>query len=166
MTEVLILGIVFLTTFAFVIGYTVDQRSRYSAWQRIVDARRDLVLHETALSSSTTSDVVVLETNLDRHWALEGRVRESLLLLKLAEIETEAGRVLDDKLGPARRQLFQLRSELKDHGFWTDEDLETFDRAMKVRNSIVHGGSNDTSVAASDVPAKALDRILAKLRTA
>jgi hypothetical protein len=66
--------------------------------------------------------------------------RTAALLLDIARIEARANDELARRYGGARpRSLFELRAELRRAGIWTDDDVKSFDRALTIRNRIVHG---------------------------
>lgn len=62
-----------------------------------------------------------------------------------------------------RKSLFSLRSELRAREIWTDEDTISFDRALQLRNAIVHGDSGRGLEALSDA-VEATSRLLKNLR--
>ena len=61
------------------------------------------------------------------------------LLGSFADLEDEATRVLNRKLGERRRSIFDMRADLTRLGIWSEEDVRAFDRAVRMRNAIVHG---------------------------
>jgi hypothetical protein len=153
MTEVIAIlaGFVVLMGLGAVVGI-VDGRRQRQAWRRIAEARRSL---HSARRSYIAAGADVLD--LDHYWGIQGRSRWTKVLLLLAEIENEAARVLDEQLGPAERQLFRVRSELRQLGVWSESELESFDRAMAFRNSVIHGdkvpSSGDAHIAEDELVA-------------
>jgi hypothetical protein len=125
--------------------------NRRSAWRRVAASRREL-----RVPLGESHDL------LDEYWATATPPRRPDLLLKLAQIETAAAEVLDRKSGPRAWQLFEIRSELRRLGIWSDDDVITFDRAMRLRNEIVHSGSA-REVSPARVSADELDKLLAKV---
>lgn len=177
---VVVVGIAALAGLALALGL-IQSVNRTNAWRRIAIQRRELLLRERSFMDSQDSFEVaqlrlareesgsikapgwepMKDRDLDRYWAVERN--KSSILLRLAEIETEAERVLDEELGPRPRQLFQLRAELQNLGIWSADDVATFDRAMAIRNSIVHGDGGEVE-SASSVSDDDLDRLLARLK--
>jgi uncharacterized protein YutE (UPF0331/DUF86 family) len=91
-------------------------------------------------------------------------VAKVTLVITIASIESAANQLLSTMLGGRSRTLYQTRSELRRLGVWSDSDLEVFDRALSIRNGIVHGdviphGEESISTALADA-----DRLAAKLR--
>ena len=74
---------------------------------------------------------------------------ESRLFASFKNLEYEATKVLNRKLGERRRSIFDMRADLTRLGIWSEEDVRAFDRAVRVRNAIVHG--DVAAVRAEDV---------------
>jgi len=154
---ILLAGLLTLLAIGLLIGAIMYRTSVDRTWRRLaVDQYR--CYHRLASEPS----VVPPQHVLDEYWGFESAPSLEVLMLRLAQIETEANKVLDASLGPQRRQLFEIRSELRRLGLWSDKDVATFDRAMMIRNSMVHGGDHLSSEP-DGVTSKDLSPLLAKL---
>ncbi len=71
------------------------------------------------------------------------------LLDRIYRLEIEAEELLNRRLGEKRRSIFDLRADLIRLGIWSQSDVESFDRAIRVRNAIVHLDVN--SIAEKDI---------------
>jgi len=162
MTDV-ILAILFTGLTPLTIGLLLHAiRHRASAavtWRRLGEDQRRLL----AIGSSVVQAPPHI---LDEYWGSECPPRREVLMLRLAQIEAEANKVLDARLGPKCRQLFEIRSELRRLRIWSDGDVATFDRAMRIRNSMVHSGDRISSSESDGVTNKSLSPLLAKLTQA
>jgi len=122
-----VMGIGFIICMSLVVG--VVDRAQDRQWRRLAAERRQL---------NNAGEYRLL----DEYWGRDSS-KGSRLLLRLAQIETAASIVLDREFGRETRQLFQIRSELRRLGCWSESDVALFDQAMKVRNVIVHDGGSD-----------------------
>ena len=139
------------------VGVAHTKASRRDAWRRLAASRRE--------RSASTGETYVgggYDT-LDRYWATSRNTRRSTLLLKLAEIETAAADLLDERLGHHEWQLFEIRSELRRLGVWSDSDVVKFDQAMNLRNEVVHGSDSSVSGPTNRVSDDDLEVLLAKV---
>jgi hypothetical protein len=143
-----------------------ERKSRNRAWQQLAESRRSLDESRRRLMEGQIKEPHSSDENefLDKYWGPSSSSRENSTMLKLVEIERESEQLLDTIIGPGDRQLFEMRARLHRLGIWSDSDVKTFDRAMVVRNGVVHG-SAVPSVADSP-SSKELDQLLDKLRSA
>jgi len=84
-----------------------------------------------------------LDDVLELYWGAGSAPGDQMVIAQIREIEESANRLLDRLAGRREhpRTTFEIRSVLHAMKVWTDDDLATFDRAMDVRNSVVHGSS-------------------------
>ena len=74
---------------------------------------------------------------------------EQVFVKQIEELEREADELLRQRIGERRRTIFDIRADLNRLGIWSTEDVENFDRAVRVRNAIVHAdptADNEMSV--------------------
>lgn len=134
--------------------HTLDDREK-----QLAAAEHDVREWEKRLSELTDRQDVPYG-HLDEYWGSESAPREQGLLIELARIEQAASTLLHATLGTSSSpQTLQIRTALRQSGVWTDEDVATFDRAMYVRNNIVHGTESRIS---TEEPTKAKLAALAR----
>ncbi|WP_327038280.1 hypothetical protein [Micromonospora maris] len=67
------------------------------------------------------------------------RAKQRELVARLAALEAAAQSALYDHDQSVVSSPIRLREELQDAGVWSQHDVETYDRILRLRNSIVHG---------------------------
>lgn len=67
------------------------------------------------------------------------KTTETQLIKSIKSIDEKADEVLSKEHGEQRRSLFETKSALKSSNVWSGSDVESFERAIIVRNEIVNG---------------------------
>jgi hypothetical protein len=107
-------------------------RTEKEAWRRIAAERRRLWEERSDLESMVEYCVE------DRPARLKLSPDRAEVVVTLANIELEADKLLGATAGGAPRRPLQLRDELAARDYWSMSDLQAFDRAVSLRNSLVH----------------------------
>jgi hypothetical protein len=135
---------------AAVLGIVAERREQALAWRRIARERRRLVerREDLRLSVNRCSEDLVRTPH------------EAAIILGIARIESEADKVLGVNPEEAPRGPFDIRSQLKDRGLWTEADVRDFDSLMRLRNSLVHGSDSRLSSREMQDHLSSLSRLL------
>jgi hypothetical protein len=133
-----------------------DTRAQMKAWRRIAAERRRLWEERSDLEAMVEYCVE------DRPARLKLSSDRAEVVVALANIELEADRLLGKTVGGAPRRPLQLRDELAARGYWSMSDLQAFDRAVSLRNSLVHANRHISEREVSEA-LKGAQRLLGRL---
>jgi hypothetical protein len=108
------------------------------------------------------ADQIAVGDHVDVHVVTRALSEHARLLVEeIVYPEHDAQKILDTILGDRSRTIFDLRVGLARAGLWTSSDVEDFDRAVRVRNAVVHGDSYTERYVAN--ASKTVDRLRSRL---
>jgi hypothetical protein len=150
-----------------VISIAIPLLSGMAAYLSILFARESLkaskaanAAEETRLTAQELRALTLAEHAYARLLAGDD---ENSVVVGVHAIESIADLILGPAPNNRRRSFFELRRELRDRGVWTDEDVRSFDVAVKVRNWLTHGDYRELSRGDERVARNNLTRLLGEL---
>jgi hypothetical protein len=143
---------------ACAIGFIADLTTSQSSWALVISAPLAVIVgFYSALRALDLGRVVkvVIPTQSsrrdgDRRITLVLKDPQKQLVGSIRSIEEKANEVLSREHGEERWSLFETRSELRSSNVWSESDVEAFDRALSIRNEIVHGDKPTGEESVSD----------------